>query len=258
MTSLSRIIKSNHASQQVSEDRTIKIRTFSLQQEDIEEAAMPEEITSSMLLEEASMEAERIIEKANQQAWDIIQEANLSRERWEQEEKPMLMQAAREEGFQRGYEAGQQQGYKEMAESIAFAKDIVQSSKNDYRIKIESSEKTILELGLKVAERIIGLKLDESEEAFYSIVKRAIREAREYDEVQLHVNPVHYGFLLTQKDELEGIFPRQTDLFIYPDEQMDEHSCYIESSNGRINASVDSQLLEVKQKLIELLEGEDQ
>nr|WP_257985892.1 flagellar assembly protein FliH [Bacillus sp. M6-12] len=255
---MSRIIKSSLASQQVSEDRTIKIRTFNFQQDETVEEAEPETINSSVFTEQARMEAEQIIEQANQKAWDILEEAKNSQKRWEQEERPLVLNAARDEGFQAGYDAGRQQGYEEMAESIAFAKDIIQSSKNDYRIKVESSERTILELGLMVAERILGHRLEDSEDTFYSIVKRAIREAREYEEVQLHVNPIHYGFILSQKDELEGIFPRQTDLYIYPDEQMEKHSCYIESSSGRINASVDSQLHEIKQKLLELLEGEDQ
>jgi flagellar assembly protein FliH len=53
-----------------------------------------------------------------------------------------------------------------------------------------------------------------------------------------------------------AIFPKDTELYIFPDDELEESSCIIESENGRMDASVDSQLQEIKVKLTELLEGE--
>jgi flagellar assembly protein FliH len=69
------------------------------------------------------------------------------------------------------------------------------------------------------------------------------------------VNPSRYSFLLSRKDELIALFPREVDFYIYPDEDLLEEACLIESANGRIDASVDSQLDEIKNKLIDLLES---
>jgi len=143
-----------------------------------------------------------------------------------------------------------------MLDLIDLAKQTVTSSKSDYQRTIEQSEPTILEIGLKVAERILGEHLDGTSEHFISIVKRALKEAREYREVQLHVNPLHYEFLLSQKEDLLKIFPKETEVYIYPDGELSQNSCIIESANGRIDASVDQQLLEIKAKLFELLESE--
>ena len=44
---------------------------------------------------------------------------------------------------------------------IDFAKRVVESSKEDYKQHIESSESVILDLQLNVAEKIIGSKLEE-------------------------------------------------------------------------------------------------
>ena len=41
---------------------------------------------------------------------------------------------------------------------------------------------------------------------------------------------------------------------MYPNGELDEHACYIESENGRIDASIDSQLQEIKRKLMDILE----
>ncbi|MGM9956219.1 MAG: FliH/SctL family protein, partial [Peribacillus sp.] len=121
---------------------------------------------------------------------------------------------------------------------------------------LESSESVILDIALNVAKKIIGQQLEAKEETFLSLVKGAIKEAREYREVQVHIHPSRYQSILSHKDEMIAIFPKEAELYIYPDDELDESSCIIESENGRIDASVDSQLLEIKAKLSELLEGE--
>ena len=67
---------------------------------------------------------------------------------------------------------------------------------------------------------------------------------------------LHYEELLSKKEELMTIFSNVVNLFIYPDSDLSEDSCLIESSSGRIDASIDTQLSEIKVKLTELLESE--
>ena len=58
-------------------------------------------------------------------------------------------------------------------------------------------------------------KLNESEAGFLAIAKRALKEARESREMQLHVHPCHYEFLLARKDELTASFLKKpTSIFI--------------------------------------------
>ncbi len=208
------------------------------------------------LIEEAKQQAFKIIQDAKLEAEQILFEANHAKESWENVEKPHLIENARNEGFLLGTEEGRKQGCLQMRHSIDLAKEVVDTAKSDYQSHIESSEETILHLGLKVAEKIINKRLEASEEDFYSIVRKAMKEAREYQDIQLHVHPIHYGYLMAQKDELLSLFPKETDFYIYPDDELAESTCIIESSNGRIDASVDSQLDEVRKKLFEILEGD--
>ena len=77
----------------------------------------------------------------------------------------------------------------------------------------------ILELAIKVAEKIIETKIEEQSKTFLPIVKRQLKKQKIIAEIQLHVHPVHYEDLLEQKEELRRpIFTKDTDLFIYPDE----------------------------------------
>lgn len=256
MTSLSRLIKAQWANQGKQEKKVIGIKR-------LEEPAVTEDIENDeeiiakkeFLLQKANEEAEMIVSDAKMVAQSIREEIAKKKAEWE-EKQVQLYNEAKQQGFEDGLEEGRRQGYEEMKEIIAEARRVVDQSKIDYRQKVESSESTILDLALKVAETIIGRAIEEKEEYFLSVVKRALKEAREYKEIQLRVHPRHYDFLLSQKEDLLKMFPRETELYIYPDEELLENGCIIESANGRIDATVDRQLLEMKQKLFELLESE--
>lgn len=258
MISLSRIIKSRFANTARDGNKKIKIRSFDylFHEADSETVPVFHQKDTEQVLEQANLEAEALIREAKLAAEQILQQAKAERKHFEEVEKPQMMQEIREGGFNEGLELGRQRGYTELAESLEYAKEIVSASKKDYHAHIEESERTILELGIKVAERIIGTNLQGSEEKYLSFVKQAIKEARDYREVWLHVHPNHYGYILSQKEELISIFPKEAGFYIYPDQELKETSCIIESAHGRIDAGVDSQLEEIKQKLIELLEGE--
>ena len=257
MILLSRIIKSYQAKEQAEKEIFIKIRPFPTI--DLNEEEQASEVNHTQLyeqIEQAKQEAESILNDAKEQAQTIFAEIEQAKNQWELEEKPMYLEQAQKEGYQQGKEDGTQKGYSDMTNILSHAKEIVALSKQDYEKHIESAEPIILELAIKVAEKIIGLKLNETNDTFLSIVKRTIKQARDNREVQLHVHPIQYPFILSQKEELEAIFPKNTDFYIYPDEDLLENSCIIESENGRIDASVDSQLEELRTKLIEFMEGE--
>lgn len=257
MISLSSIIKSQQANQEKSKKIAIKVRPFDfLQNDDADERKNLHYLQSDEFLNDAKQEAETLLLEAKQKAQAIAAEIQQDREQWENQEKAMFIEQAQNEGYRQGVEDGIQKGYNEIAAEIAFAKEVVESSKKDYRHHIESSETVILNLALKVAEKIIGQQLEKDELSFLSIVKRAIKEVRDYREVQLHIHPIQYQSILSHKDELMAIFPKDTELYIFPDDELEESSCIIESENGRMDASVDSQLQEIKVKLTEVLEGE--
>lgn len=257
MISLSRLIKSGWTTSEKQENKVISIKTFRVEKEEMEEVPSKTEVLAEKeaILAEAKMKADAMIAEAN--AFRESLEVQLHQEKlsWEQE-AIRISDKARQEGFENGYQEGRQQGYSEMLSTIEVAKQTVEGSKQDYRRKIESAEQTILDLGLKVAEKILGELLEEKKEHFLGVVKRALKEAREYREIQLHVNPIHYDFLLAQKGDLITIFPKETELYIYPDADLSVQSCIIESANGRIDASIDQQLEEIRAKLFELLESE--
>jgi len=253
MILLSRIIKSYLTNTEENSGKTIEIRNYHYQSPTIEEQT-DNQVTSHLIIEDARREAQHIQEEAKQKAQKIYKDIEQAKSHWELTEKQQYIQIGYDEGFIEGSEAGRNQGLTEYTNCIDIAKNVVETTKMDYLDKLAKAEQTILDLGVQVASKIIGIQLEKSDEAFVSLVKRAIKEARDYSEVQLHIHPNHYQSIQSQKEELQAIFPKEINVYIYPDADLNENSCIIESANGRIDASVDSQLAEIKRKLADVLE----
>ncbi|MBT2637140.1 flagellar assembly protein FliH [Bacillus sp. ISL-39] len=255
MILLSRLIKSQYTSTLPAEKKVISIRMLeaSNQHEDPQVFTHTED-ERRRILDNAAAEADNIVSRAIEEAEQIRQQIYLEKQEWEQQSS-LLAEESRQLGFEQGYQEGKNQGYAEYRQTILFAQETVEAAKRDYQNHIESAEKVILDLGVKIAGKILGEKLAAAE-GFLTLVKRALKNSRDYKDIQLHVHPKHYQDLLSQKEELIAIFPKDIDFYIYPDDELEETSCIIESENGRIDASVDSQLEEIKIKLFEMLESE--
>lgn len=254
MILLSRIIKQQWTTPFLDEQKVISIKKLqTIILDDSSQNQLQNAVIQKEMLSRAVEEAEQIVKEAQLKAQSIYNQVENEKQDWEQE-KAKLIDGAKREGFTKGMTEGRNQGYNEYHQTILMAQEVVDNSKKDYLQQIASAERTILQLGIKVAEKILGEKLEDNE-SFLSLVKNALKEVREYQDVKIHVNPRHYEFLLSRKEELTAILTYENDIYIYPNNELSETACTIESAKGRIDAAIDSQLEEMKIKLLELLES---
>nr|WP_295970449.1 flagellar assembly protein FliH [uncultured Bacillus sp.] len=251
---MSRLIKPIWSYPEKTEKKVITLKMvgqpeLALHKHEEEYAKTPDEI-----LNEAKMEAKQITDRAQAEYDTVLADIQKQRNDWSREKERFISQAM-EEGYQAGWQEGQQQGYLEYQQLIKDAQQIIAVAKTDYMAYLDSSEKIILELSLKIAEKILAEKIEE-EGSFLSLVKRAIKEIKECQDIRLHIHPQNYEYVQSHKEELLSTFSHQANLFIYPDEELPPGDCVIESEIGRIDAGIDTQLSEIKQCLTELLESE--
>ncbi|WP_159433435.1 flagellar assembly protein FliH [Bacillus tuaregi] len=253
---MSRLIKSQWP-ERAADKKVISIKSFNLPEVNEDFSAKAESVTraSEQVMEEALHEADRIKDEAKLASEALLAQVQKEREAWEVE-RDLLTNQAREEGYRAGWEQGQADGYSACQEKLHHAEQIVSSAKKEYHAYLDASEQTILALAVSVAEKIVNKEIKGNQDYFVSLVKKAIREVKEFQDVEIHVHPMNYEYLISKKDELQAIFPHRTNLIIYPDSDLAEGSCLLESPYGRIDAGVDTQLLEIKRKLAELLESD--
>ncbi|SER61173.1 flagellar assembly protein FliH [Salipaludibacillus aurantiacus] len=170
-----------------------------------------------------------------------------------QEESEQLYRQTAEEGFNQGFCDGAEKAKAEYESYISEARQVVLNAKEDYCRKLAESEPVMLNFAINLAEKIISHTVRNDESAWANLIKEAVTEVREQEEVKIYVHPEWYEATLQHKKELEGIALHTRELLIFPDSSLEKMGCVIETPYGQIDASVDSQLREMKRILFEKL-----
>lgn len=252
MRLLSNVIKSPQTHEAYSRRKTIQLANKVLEKRE------DYGVAGSDPLKRVEIEAENIRKKAEADAGRMVREIEGDREKAKKEMEQSL-EAAKRQGQQQGYQHGLNEGRKQYEERIGEAQATVVSAKEGRRDRLDETEYDILALAVKIAGEIIGTTLIEDETRWLDVVKDAITEVKEYEEIRLIVHHKWYDFVVSHRKELEVLLKKTAELYIYPEAVNDELSCIIEFPYGRIDAGIDSQLSEIKQKLAaKLEESEDE
>lgn len=174
------------------------------------------------------------------------------RKAWE-EEKTKLIKQAHEEGYQDGFTLGKKESLEQYNELINHANEIIHQATNDYHHTVESSEEMIIKLAVHTAGKILEQKIIDQPESFIPIVRTAINEIKDQLKITLYVHPNKYELVLQQKDELVEALDGDTQLSIYVDQDIKENDCIIEHPFGQIDASIDTQLMQIREALQEFI-----
>ncbi|MGG3572093.1 flagellar assembly protein FliH [Bacillus gobiensis] len=246
MILLSKVIKqavSNHK-------RTLSLQKIEwnvaedhLYEESIDE--IPDAKSAEILIAEAKAEAERITAEAR---------AELEKERqaWSSE-KEKLIQSARQEGYDCGLELGKKEAENKYSSLIEKANKISDAARADYEEKLEGAQEEIINLAVALAKKVWNQKEDDQEE-FQSLVSQVINELKDYENISIFIDAKYVKYVYELKQELIQCLPHHCHLNIYADTEASKGTCYIETDFGRIDASIDTQLNELKAKLLELIQ----
>lgn len=162
------------------------------------------------------------------------------------EEKKQLITEAKETGYKEGFSTGKEESLNHYTELLSKANEIMDSATEDYHATIEGSEDVILKLAIQSAEKIIQEKLNENPERFVNIVKAAIKEIKEQSIISIYLHPDNYQTVLSQKDELSRLLDSDSKLSVYVKDGMEINNCLIEHPFGQIDASIDTQLKQLR------------
>lgn len=257
---MSNIFKSRQSSQPEASKRNISIRNLHPVEEVEEE---PSGVTMESVLQERDRLfgiERRAIEDERRQIDEMrriaAEDIGAMQTAWT-EEKQRLQQEAYDEAFQIGFSEGREKALGDMNASIEQAAETTRQSQDNAQQYQASQERVILEIAMKASERIIGTVLEDDEEKFLDVVKKALKEVREMKEIKLYVSLDYYPLVSENRGELASIFPPEVPFLIFPNEDFESTECYIETNHGRIVVSIDEQLTHLRQQLIEVLESRD-
>jgi flagellar assembly protein FliH len=197
------------------------------------------------ILNTAKAQAEEIINQAQQQAQQITQEA-------EAQSQNMIAQAgeiqrqANEAGLQDGYNQGYQNGFNQISgELVNQIKMVDIIAKSSFRVKqeiIKSAKQDILELTIAIAEKILKNTLNSAPETILSIIKAAISELKEKEDIKISINPANAVHLYQYSEILKETVYGLRNLKIIEDKTIPVDGFIVESVDSRIDAGISTQI----------------
>ena len=206
-------------------------------------------VKQAELLNIAKDEADELLRQARQQAdslrAQVIQEAS------------QLKEAAKDEGKKQGYDQGFKQGLAEakaqmssqLTQTSERCNTMLQSAETEYRRIIGEAEPQIVELSLAICRKIIAEEIKERPGTILSLVRDALQRVRDQNQINIHVSPDDYEYILAARRELQSIVGAEQSLTITADPVLNKGGCLIETSFGTVEAGVDTQLDSVRKVL---------
>lgn len=179
----------------------------------------------------AQMEAARIIEEAEGFAAEIRREAL-------GEAENLKTQAFRE---------GTENALTE------FERNLVES--REIREKVwRETEKDLLRLAIRLAERIVGREIEKDDQTIVEIISTALQNARQQEKLTVRVNPKDLPTIERQAERFSS--GRIQFIDFVADPRVATTGCLIESEVGTIDARLETQLRVLERALLSQSEGE--
>ncbi|MDA8233846.1 MAG: FliH/SctL family protein [Clostridia bacterium] len=268
MKSLSRVIKSMElvvSSPRVIEPEIPEILPVIVQEDNPEEVEISEEEIlelsetrqqAQVILQETEEMVKDLLAKAGEQAEAILSEAKARAQEelaQAEEQRQAIEEAAYREGFQKGYQEGHQQGSAEAHAEVEGlkleARRLVEEAQVEKERIIQSSEKEILELALEVARKVIHDEVKATPEVIGRVVKEALGQAADREEITIKVNSDDLDYVLFIQDSLVAGLSGIKKLKVVADPHVTRGGCVIETVCGNVDARIERQLAEIEEAL---------
>ncbi len=229
-----------------------------------DERLVEAEQLSRQMLDDAQQAAQDIVRQAKEQASVLAEQAKQEAQAWWDEQRSRDEQAsadAAQAGREQGYVVGKTEAERDVKQQyesmLEEARQVLEQAHALARQTVSEAEPFLLELSCSIAAKIVGRSIELEQDWIVDMVAAALRRCNDKSTIALCVAPAHFAYIQSVRQELENHIDAQAELRIYPDASVGDGGCVIKTSFGTIDARVDTQLLEIKQALLDLVKRGD-
>jgi len=177
-----------------------------------------------------------------------------------------------EEGYGEGYTLGFEEGKKQALQELEGLKEEARGKIEEAQLHVEegrqksreivaSSEKTVIELALAVAEKLLFEQLDLAPEKVLNIVREAIEKAPDGETVKVFVSEQDYDVCLRHAEELKSRFarirPHFKNIEFFAMEEIPRGSCRVETESGAVEYFLEKEKEELREVMMKLAREEE-
>ena len=249
-----------------------------------EEAALIEEPVEVIDWEEIKRQAEEVLTNAREQADQELSAAQMQAQQELAAARAQIAeirQAAQSEGYQKGFGEGKQEGLEtgkneglalgreegilqgrqqaqeEMQEAVESAAEkaqyMLEIARDQVHEIMSTAEPQIVEIALAVASKVVAREIEENPMMILPIVRKAVEKVKDQEMVEIRVNPQDFDMVLMAKKELQVLIGREQALKLTADNTIASGGCVIDTSNGTVDARLDTQFEMIRKALTEVL-----
>lgn len=156
-----------------------------------------------------------------------------------------------DEGYTQGLQKGTEDGRQSVIESAQYLKncgDTLVGARDDY---IKESETTLLKLAIFIAEKIIGIKIEEVDDIIINTIKKALEQISEKTQVQLKISQIDLEQVKDKLPQIKSIFDDIEKMNIEIDQRVFKGGIIIETNSGILDARIKTQIDEIYQYLLD-------
>lgn len=197
-------------------------------------------------MEEMEQKAREILDQAKLQAKEIMEQAY--QEGFEQGRQKGY-QAGYESGHESGLKAGEAEGLQKTEAGCRQVLELVYCIEMHRRELMLEWEKDVKKLAVAIAEKVIHTQVNLDEETIVQATKAAINALVSPKWINLHVNPRDGELLLKHKKAVSEDISGDIPLKIMKNPELPPGSCSLETDKGILDASINTQILEIKKAL---------
>ncbi len=157
-------------------------------------------------------------------------------------EAERLREQARREGYQKGLEQGRFQAQAENEKTLEQLTALMASLDQGREAQIEAYQQQMIDLALDIARKVVGAKVEQDDEAFTAIFKRAVEGMRGQKIVKISVSGHEAEFVTAHADYLLQMVQDAEKLEVQVLEDAAPGTLIVDTDDVVIDASAQKQL----------------
>ncbi len=167
------------------------------------------------------------------------------------------MAEARDQAFQAGYSEGRQAAIKDLQGQMDEIKNIYDAMLHDLKAQIddrlEKAARPMVQLSIRIAEKIIGEELDadgKKEKILVNRIKELVEKVTHSKSLTIYVNPKQLNWVCTSPELESVIFPPHAEVNFVSSDRLEPGECLIELDDYFLEGDLISQLNHIEEQLL--------
>jgi flagellar assembly protein FliH len=161
---------------------------------------------------------------------------------------------AYEKGFAQGEKDGLELGQRRLETTIQQFRNVFIEIERQRKDLYRAYEREMLQLVFSLSKRVLHRELQVHEDVIIAVLREAFQYVVDRKKVIVHLHPIDYQYLLTHPERVPFPLNDGGGVKVIEDPSMTRGGCFLETSFGQVDATIEGQFDEIVSLIWERME----